>query len=351
MLDFDVIVIGAGVSGLLAARRLAAGGREVIALEARGRTGGRTHSVLAADGAEGRVDLGASWVWDTEEHIHRLLDELGIETFDHHREGIDLYEQASGLQRGRLPRSAVAERRVSGGAQAITDALAAGGLDIHTNEPARAIEPIDGGLRVITDSRTLTARHVVAALPPAVLASRITLPTDQLDEQQHAVMKHVAVWMADVAKVVAVYDRPFWRLDHGLSGRAASLLGPMSEVHDLSGPGGSSPAALFGFVHRQQARPQWRDAVREQLVRLFGPEAGAPGALHIAAWWESPETAPAPGSGQAQQLLGHPLLRAPALGGRLHLCSTETSATSPGHIDGAVERAEAVAHTILEETA
>lgn len=68
--------------------------------------------------------------------------------------------------------------------------------------------------------------------------------------------------------------------------------------------------------------------------------------MHIAAWWEEPETAPADGAGQVQQLMGHPVLRAPLLGGRLHLCSTETSGVSPGHIDGAVERAEAVARAV-----
>ena len=338
----DTIVIGAGVSGLLAAHRLQAAGLNVTVLEARDRTGGRTHSVPVPGG---QVDLGASWVWDTEAHVHRLLAELGIQTFPHHRDGTDIFEQPGRTQRGRLPRSAVPEQRVRGGTQAITDALAAKVSGIHLRTPVRAIEEIDGGLRVRTDTGALTTRHVVAALPPAVLASRVSLP-NTLDARQRQAMHLAAVWMADVAKVVAVYPERFWR-EEGLSGRAASLIGPMSEVHDLSGPGGS-PAALFGFVHRAQTSDDWRERVVAQLGRLFGPRALEPTVLHIAAWWEDEETAPAPGAGQAQQLLGHPLLRQPALGGRLHLCSTETSATSPGHIDGAVERAEAVARHILE---
>lgn len=54
-----VIVIGAGVSGLTAARDLAVGGADVTVLEARDRIGGRTWT---ADVAGARIDLGGSWI-------------------------------------------------------------------------------------------------------------------------------------------------------------------------------------------------------------------------------------------------------------------------------------------------
>lgn len=60
----DTIVVGAGVSGVTAARLLADAGRRVIVLEARDRVGGRTWT----DRSGGRVtDLGASW-------IHGIVD-------------------------------------------------------------------------------------------------------------------------------------------------------------------------------------------------------------------------------------------------------------------------------------
>ena len=57
--EFDTIVVGAGVSGLSAARALAANGQRVAVLEARDRIGGRLHT----ERLDGRItDLGASWI-------------------------------------------------------------------------------------------------------------------------------------------------------------------------------------------------------------------------------------------------------------------------------------------------
>lgn len=59
MTHADTIVVGAGVSGLTAARLLTGAGQTVVVVEARDRTGGRVHT----ERVSGRVtDLGASWV-------------------------------------------------------------------------------------------------------------------------------------------------------------------------------------------------------------------------------------------------------------------------------------------------
>lgn len=76
--DFDVLVIGAGMAGLAAARTLQENGYTVAILEARDRIGGRLWTNRDLDGIP--LDLGASWIHGIEENpLTELADEFGIE--------------------------------------------------------------------------------------------------------------------------------------------------------------------------------------------------------------------------------------------------------------------------------
>jgi putrescine oxidase len=96
VIQADVAVIGAGVAGLAAARRLVAEGREVVVLEARDRVGGRLWNTELGGEAN---ELGGEWIAPYQSRMHGLLAELGIELFPAYREGEDVYVDESGSAR------------------------------------------------------------------------------------------------------------------------------------------------------------------------------------------------------------------------------------------------------------
>jgi monoamine oxidase len=91
--DADVIVVGAGFTGLSAAEALVSAGIDVIVLEARDRVGGRVESVAFPDGL--RADTGGQFVCDEMPEIMALVRRFGKALAETPMEGAFLIQRDS----------------------------------------------------------------------------------------------------------------------------------------------------------------------------------------------------------------------------------------------------------------
>jgi putrescine oxidase len=92
-IERDVVIIGAGASGLTAATELKKAGLTVAVLEARDRVGGR----LWTDDIDGAMlEIGGQWVSPDQDALKSTLAELGLETYSRYREGENIYLNENG---------------------------------------------------------------------------------------------------------------------------------------------------------------------------------------------------------------------------------------------------------------
>ncbi|WP_309647128.1 NAD(P)/FAD-dependent oxidoreductase [Nocardioides sp.] len=446
-LDVDVVVVGAGPAGLMAARRLEGAGRSVAVLEARDRVGGRTWSDTI-DGAF--LEIGGQWVSPDQTELLGLLDELGKQTYPRYREGQSIYRTPDGevvrydgidlpvgeatvAEMNRLtallddlaadigchepwahPRAAeldrisfhhwlrevsseeeacdniglfiaggmltkpahafsalqavlmaasagsfsnllddsfILDRRIVGGMQSVSEAMAAD-LRVVTGSPVRTIRTSEHGVVVESDLAVVTARHVVVAVPPN-LYSRISY-VPPLPRRQHQMHQHLSLGL--VIKVHAVYETPFWR-EQGLSGTCFGATSLVQEVYDNTNhedPRGT----LVGFISDEKAdhlfelsTDERRAAVLGSIAEYLGEQALAPVVYYESDWASEEWTR---GAYAASFDLGG-LSRwgkdqtAPV--GRIHWASSDTASEGYQHVDGALRRGRAAAEEILGEDA
>ncbi len=93
IIERDIVIIGAGASGLTAATELRKAGLTVAVLEARDRVGGR----LWTDDIDGAMlEIGGQWVSPDQDALKETIAELGLETFARYRDGDSVYINAAG---------------------------------------------------------------------------------------------------------------------------------------------------------------------------------------------------------------------------------------------------------------
>jgi monoamine oxidase len=102
--EADVVVVGAGLAGLTAAREVEAQGATALVLEARDRVGGRTLNEPIGDGKV--VEVGGQWIGPGQDRMAGLAREMGVDTFPTHSTGANVIEFHGRLKRyrGTIPR-------------------------------------------------------------------------------------------------------------------------------------------------------------------------------------------------------------------------------------------------------
>ena len=161
--ECEVVVVGAGYSGLAAARHLARAGVDVVVLDARHRVGGRSFTEVTDAGFT--IDRGGQWIGPTQDHLAALAAELGVATFPTYTEGqgVELRDGGRDLYVGLIPTSDP-EGAADGIACMLDLDLAAFDVPLHA--------PWDAADAAELDARTLATyfdTHLTSASARAIL--------------------------------------------------------------------------------------------------------------------------------------------------------------------------------------
>ncbi len=338
----NILIIGAGLTGLKIAHQLQQEGRSFQILEARNRIGGRILTKVTAEGTP--IEMGATWLGHQHVHLLELLKELEVDIFEQRTNGTALFEPFSmaAPQAYPLPPNQIPSYRIAGGSEALINRLAETlPTDrIQLEEPVLQITDRGEYLEVVTTKTKYRAHQVVSTLPPLLFIKSIEV-SPELPKNLLEVCLRTHIWMGDSIKFGLSFARPFWR-DRELSGMVFSNVGPITEMYDHSNRA-ENRFALMGFLNgglANESRAYREEQVLKQLQKFFGEEVLSYTAYEEVVWREELHTFVAADDFLLpHQNNGHSVFQQSYLGHKLFLAGAETGIPHGGYMDGAVQSA------------
>ncbi|SOE19539.1 monoamine oxidase [Spirosomataceae bacterium TFI 002] len=340
----DFVIVGAGLSGLLTAKRLREKGYSVRIVEARNRIGGRIHTLKTSDHT--LVEMGATWFGAQHINLRALLDELKLGYYEQFMDGAAYFEAFSTAppQKIEFPKQAPSFR-IKGGTEQIINALSSELNDSEIVLGQKVVQAsfAEDRVEIISETDTYYAKYLILTIPPALLVENVSFKPD-LPKEIMLVSTQTHTWMHDSIKLALTFKEPFWR-NSGLSGTVFSNVGPITEFYDHCNFEVNT-YALCGFVNGAYAslnKEERKEMVLAQLVKTFGEVSLSYVSYEETVWKKESYTSPVTGSGLfPHQNNGHPTFQESFWNNHLFIAGTETSPQFGGYMDGAVARIEAL---------
>ena len=343
-----IVIIGAGLSGLLTAFRLKKEGIPFKIVEARNRIGGRINTVLGTD--ETPVEMGATWLQNHHQNLIALLNELGLRAFEQFMDETVLFQQQanSPVQLMTIGKQSPSYR-IAGGTSNLINTLdqTLDSEDIVLNQRVTKIIFHENSVQVIADE-TFEASHVVLAIPPKLLAKRILFEPN-LSDDLISIAEQTQTWMEDSIKVALTFNQPFWQ-EESLPATFFSNGGPITEFYDHSNVE-RTKFALCGFMNssfKNLSCDERKGLALSQLKSAFGKRVQSFLDYEECVWSQEQYTFEADQNSLIpHQNNGNPVFRKTYFNNRLLISSAESAGESPGYMEGAVDAGNKTAEKLI----
>ena len=344
-----ILIVGAGLSGLLTAYLLKKEGIPFKILEARNRVGGRINTLYRTD--EAPIEMGATWFTQQHKHIATLLKELEIERFEQFMDSRVYYQPSatSPAQLVQIP-SQAPSYRISGGTSNLINTLfhKLDKTDVLLNQSVKHIKFNKNSVLVHAE-KIFEGSKVVIAIPPKLWANNI-LFEPRLPEDLMNVAVQTQTWMEDSIKVALTFSEPFWEQEN-LPGTLFSNAGPITELYDHSNHKRSN-YALCGFInasYKHLSYTERQESVMNQVKNIFGERIEDFTHYEECVWSKEDNTFQASEvSLYPHQNNGNPIFNKSYFDDRLLISSAEVASAFPGYMDGAVLAAKVTAKKIIK---